>query len=912
MRNTLLTAVVMLIATLQSWSQTSDVIQYYIAYDVSGSVGNTDVNDNLENSLFRLLNINKSDVTNKKANYERAISFNLYTYGAKLDKKEYNAYQKDKSKIHLEEIAKSTKRNKNEMSSDLKSALSAILETIKSTKSRSSTGIFIFTDGTFQEGDLPIESSDNITSYKEKVDKLLLELKMLVGPDKVFIIQTSQGFARFEFANKITLPHNTTDSIAVSADYLWVDARRSVSSPLYSEALERFIQQANATISTNRNLPLASEQEVIITIQEIANTYKRINNTEIKDYKNSDSNSQQKANHQVTTIGDRKKLTPLTNIIELTTQKTLTRQEIVSLKEWLKVLKYDSDSKSDETIDSLDLNREKEQALQSLYQNMVNRKSIGASENETVEPIKLSLAYQKAPATAVSELVTQAKGWENFEQNLVLGMADYLIKRSKMELTYTFIEHMEEYVFKRDTNITLILPATSHFIGKKDQSYDLLALKDVVKKDVVDLPNNILRHADKFVNNDNLYSFWVYMQLYNSLMNQGSLENSFTNLHNILNDTSKDSPNYEIVQRIKNSATGKAMIMSINLIHYLNKNNFSAIYSEFNNDKDLEEMSAMLFALSIDTDNLIQVSNMSTIRKEVSKVYADYRAVVVQLANLKKLINAAPTADFDGYRKYQKDMLMDILKQIASLLTSGAEIVRFVKLTTDKDTLTKTDQSINDNNRFLLVNSLNNGIDAWFNLKQENYTQAMFNLVEGLLPTGQNESNSMRTLLLASGEIASAKSTEEISNAIARHTLPVASHKIKKAEGTTFMIGAYVGISGSYYIQKNAVNREWGIPIIAAIGPEISRGKDSKKSYSLMVTLLDLGNIIHYRFKGSDGPSDDISLARIFSPGLLLSCSPYKKIPLAFTFSTMMNPVRTQLGVTLDMPLFSFPKWNKK
>lgn len=911
MRNTLLTAVVMLIATLQSWSQTSDVIQYYIAYDVSGSVGNIDVNDNLENSLFRLLNINKSDVTNKKANYERAISFNLYTYGAKLDKKEYNAYQKDKSKLHLEEIAKSTKRNKNEMSSDLKSALSAILDAIKSNKATNSTGIFIFTDGTFQEGDLPIENSDNITSYKEKVDKLLLELKMLVGPDKVFIIQTSQGFARFEFANKITLPNNTTDSIAVSADYLWVDARGSVSSPLYSEALERFIQQANATISTNRNLPLASEQEVIITIQEIINTNKRINNTKIKDYKNSDSNSQQKANHQVTTIGDLKKLTPLTNIIELTTKKTLTRQQIDSLKEWLKVLKYDGDNKSNKSIDALPLNKEKEQALHSLYQNMVNRKSIGVNENETVEPVKLSLAYQKAPATAVSELVTQAKGWENFEQNLILGMADYLIKRSKMELTYAFIEHMEEYVFSKDANITLILPATSHFIGKKDQSYDLLALKDVVKKDVVDLPNNILRHADKFVNNDNLYSFWVYMQLYNSLMNQGSLENSFTNLHNILNYTSGDSPNNEIVRRIKNSATGKAMIMSINLIHYLNKNNFSAIYNEFNSDKDLEEMSAMLFALSIDTDNLIEVSNMSTIKKEVSKVYADYRAVVIQLANLKKLINATPTADFDGYRKYQKDMLMDILKQIASLLTSGAEIVRFVKLTTDKNTL-KMDSSINDHNRFLLVNSLNNGIDAWFNLKQENYTQAMFNLVEGLLPTGQNESNTTRTLLLVSGEIASAKSTEEISNAIARHTLPVASHKIKKAEGTTFMIGAYAGISGSYYIQKNAVNRKLGSPIIAAIGPEISHGKDSKKSYSLMVTLLDLGNIIHYRFEGSDGPSDDISLARIFSPGVLGSLSPWKKIPLAFTGSFMSNPMRLQVGVTLDMPLISFPKWNKK
>ena len=122
-------------------------------------------------------------------------------------------------------------------------------------------------------------------------------------------------------------------------------------------------------------------------------------------------------------------------------------------------------------------------------------------------------------------------------------------------------------------------------------------------------------------------------------------------------------------------------------------------------------------------------------------------------------------------------------------MTSGAEIVRFVELTTDKDNFKKIDKSINDHNRFLLVKSLNNGIDAWFNLKQENYTQAMFNLVEGLLPTGQNESNSMRTLLLVSGEIASAKSPEEISNAIARHTLPVTSHKIKKAEGITYIIG---------------------------------------------------------------------------------------------------------------------------
>ncbi|MBD1434051.1 hypothetical protein H8B06_14535 [Sphingobacterium sp. DN00404] len=490
-------------------------------------------------------------------------------------------------------------------------------------------------------------------------------------------------------------------------------------------------------------------------------------------------------------------------------------------------------------------------------------------------------------------------------------MAEYIIKRAKMEAVYAFVDNLTT-VFK-DSTVYRLFPATDHFIQTLNNTYDIVILKDALKKDLNTLPERIFRDSS-FVQSQKLYSFWIYLQLYDILMDRGSIEEAFEKLNNSI------QADKNLIGKLRGSSVGKALLLSVNLIDYLNTNDFARVYDFFDSEENLEELSAMLFALSIDANDTAIIRELPIIKKDVAAIYRNYNLVKKQIHTLQSLSGQKPTADFEGYRQYQKDLLLDVLRRTASLLTSGAAIVKYIEIDNKKprnEGEQKDPNKIQEERRKeyrdqqQLMYSLNNGIDAWFDLKEGNYARAMFTLSDALLvgPSEQNEKIS--TFLSVSGEIANASSTAEISDIIARYTLPVASHKTKKIAGKSFMITAYAGLSGARFIRKNNIDEEYGMPIIAAIGPEYSFGLTNGISLSGMVTLLDLGNIVQYKLRKDEGEKEEISFARAFSPGILFALSPFPKIPVAFTASFMSNPGRFQVGTVLDMPLFGIYKWTK-
>lgn len=210
-----------------------------------------------------------------------------------------------------------------------------------------------------------------------------------------------------------------------------------------------------------------------------------------------------------------------------------------------------------------------------------------------------------------------------------------------------------------------------------------------------------------------------------------------------------------------------------------------------------------------------------------------------------------------------------------------------------------------------LFTAMHKGVEAWFQIKEGDYAPAMFTLAAGFKEILSDDNQVVLTLLTASGELASAKSPDEVSATIARYALPVASHKIKKTHTGSLMLSAYVGPSVTSFIDASKPFRELSFQLLGVIGPEYAFGMKGKQSLSIMLTLLDLGNIIQYRMNSDTTESDNVSFSRVISPGILVGYAPIRTWPVAFTASYMAFPHRLQLGATVDMPLIGLHKRKK-
>ena len=971
------TALVIL-GALTVQAQTSDVLKYYIVYDVSGSVANIDRHNNLQKSLFRLLDV-LEDSSKWNEQYRRSRSFNFYQFGEGVGNPfNFSAYSP--MKLKGSEIVSASHKGRGQLYSDIKSALQMALMDVNKYKDEQA-GLFIFTDGSFRTGDLPPGGTTE-EQYRQQVDVLLLELKKSLGPDRVFIIQTSDSDPQFGFANKVEPPAKSIAPVAMSKGYLWLDARFSTRDSLSSAYLDRFLQEANAIISANEFLPLEDELQVMITLQEIWSVWK-----EVEEFLGKSESLPFK--HQVLRLDT------------LLQQTSLSGKEVIEAKGIIKGFANQKPLPDDKKKLFNDIGKKENgslflNVLKKKVQNEAFTKEISASQSGSgflsrskdvaaaTTPLRLTETYSPAEATPITASVRQNKSWESLEQTILEGTADYLIKRSKMEITYAFIENLQEYVFSKEPKTKLLFPNTARFTTNQDNAYDLVAFREVVKTDLNTLPERVLQYPE-LIRSEKLYSFCMFMHLYQGLMVHGSIERSVGSLVDLL------STKTELKSALEKTRTGKALMLSINLINDLNKYDLAKAFENAKSDTELIALAKMLLIHSLDASNLERLNQLEEVALEIKRIYRDYTIVKAQVLRLQALAKENPTSDFEQYRIYQKNLLMDILKSSASLLTSGGTVMRylelsgetrrdFLKIITALDTfekrlsvydtkaITKEDyRKIVDDLRDSLVirdkdikkwlgdlaknervngtvvdeetyrlirkaksramdfvqvsdeslfTAMHKGVEAWFQIKEGDYAPAMFTLAAGFKEVLSDDNRVAITLLTASGELASAKSPDEVSATIARYALPVASHKVKKTNDWTLMLGSYVGLSGVRFAANNELDVNGGAQLIAAIGPEFTTRLWGEGPFSFMVTILDLGNIVQFRLSPSSdsSKSDDVSFSRVLSPGLLFGYSPFSKLPLAFTASYMMNPHRFQLGATLDMPLVGIAKnnWGKK
>jgi hypothetical protein len=140
-----------------------------------------------------------------------------------------------------------------------------------------------------------------------------------------------------------------------------------------------------------------------------------------------------------------------------------------------------------------------------------------------------------------------------------------------------------------------------------------------------------------------------------------------------------------------------------------------------------------------------------------------------------------------------------------------------------------------------------------------------------------------------------ADTEEEIRNAIENAILPVGSSGIKKHSVFNVSIQSYLGARVNMFKPagaQNSWNESWGV--IAPVGIGFSWGGRAKQpaSYSLFVSVFDIGAIVDYKLTTDPGATRDyeIKLGQIFSPGGYFVWGLPWELPISLGIGTQYGP----------------------
>ncbi|MBC7774316.1 MAG: hypothetical protein H7246_02675 [Phycisphaerae bacterium] len=234
----------------------------------------------------------------------------------------------------------------------------------------------------------------------------------------------------------------------------------------------------------------------------------------------------------------------------------------------------------------------------------------------------------------------------------------------------------------------------------------------------------------------------------------------------------------------------------------------------------------------------------------------------------------------------------------------------------------------------------------YFNVRQRNFVGAVSNVIYCLSLLGSDKDNIATMLKYANfmAAIAEASSPEEMERAIELFALPPGSSQMKKQPGRfAVALNAYTGLAGGYeYLNDQETPKMFGA-LTAPLGLSLSWGlgkrgnsdkppekeKDGKdKVYSwgslgFFVPLIDVGAVTAYRFKDSTAQDlPELTWGNILSPGLYVVYDLPGKVPIAVGYGAQIGPSlrkvtesgeavnksgwRHGLFVTVDIPITYF------
>ncbi len=206
----------------------------------------------------------------------------------------------------------------------------------------------------------------------------------------------------------------------------------------------------------------------------------------------------------------------------------------------------------------------------------------------------------------------------------------------------------------------------------------------------------------------------------------------------------------------------------------------------------------------------------------------------------------------------------------------------------------------------------------YFNVRQRNYTGAIGNVVFCLNLLNESKNLPVKDKAKAKAaitemlryanfvaSIAEANSPDEMEHAIELFALPPGSSSMKKQSNRfSVALNAYAGFAlGREYLDYDTHYKKIRA-LSAPLGLSCSYGLGKFGSVGLFVPVIDVGAVTAYRLDDSAAQNlPELTWANIFAPGLYLVYDLPRKWPIAFSYGAQVGPALrkvTEAGVEIN------------
>lgn len=515
------------------------------------------------------------------------------------------------------------------------------------------------------------------------------------------------------------------------------------------------------------------------------------------------------------------------------------------------------------------------------------------------------------------------------------GLARFLVKRMKEELTITFFDRFEEELEKQK-DLQKLFPDTYTILKTaKTQLYSyqifLPALREAFQSDLsellangyawstsseTDLPLRNLLQANPELHNVFKIVFYVGRELDHGV-HPGDIITSITEetdiafeaIHANLRPILKISNLFS--QSLRSESPDRYWITP-------------AEARQFANPVFVRLFLGIMYEQSGDPGLTIMINgnprSFKDVLKDAAPHFDDLRAAI------KELSEKAAHAE-DAIQKITKE---DNDKKGSDYFRAASSVVDLAITITDSKFYPgpKPDENKLEEIKFYA----DHGASLCANIETRAYNSAVFDIYAILskaIPGKEEPLSQFLKYGTFAATVAGAQSSEEVADAIELVALPVGSASIKRKTKSNIALNAYIGLAGGTEYYGTTATWKGIFGMTAPVGVAFSWGhgccssNKSLGSSSIFVSLIDVGALSTFRIDDDETEAlPEVTLANIFAPGLYYVYG-IPKTPLSIGLGAQLGPqlrkitatnatlhddlnVSLRAFVAVDIPLINF------
>lgn len=490
--------------------------------------------------------------------------------------------------------------------------------------------------------------------------------------------------------------------------------------------------------------------------------------------------------------------------------------------------------------------------------------------------------------------------------NLADGFAKFLVKRTKEELNVAFFTKFYEEINKEEYKDARTLFPQTYLtltaIGNEVYNYQVYinTLRESFEKDL----NSLLDNLPGAINDGNYSTFFdqhpdikatclsaIYIgSSLKAKVHPGRIitEYDISLLNNVDKNIKASVQTLQLFsESLRSSGTDHYWIKADSVKLLLNDTVLAKIYFGLLYQQAIAENINFTFG---SLHNLLATALIAS-ADNMEKYNAFIEDFIRQTSGLTDAI-----ANLSG-KEADKVTFADYYNFYNSTLNVIEYAVKVADLPVIKDSINISRDAINK-----YISLVRTGGNIALDISRRNYSSAVLNVytlynfaLETFGTNAQTNPGKVKQFFLKYGSFAAALSqaenSDEVAAAIEAVALPSGSSRVKRETAFNVSLNAYTGLFIGHENIKGIKDDKFfnAYGVAAPIGVAVSTGQ-KHMSYSLFVSLVDLGVVAAYRFKdNTTAQVPTIQLKDIFSPGAFISVG-LPRCPVSVNLGAQMGP----------------------